>query len=80
MPIFHKSDGKIDIIVRDVGTIILEVTDNGEGCADFSNAIMTEGTSANQHAKTSGLTTGGKGSAKDCFSVQGGFSFISKVP
>ena len=72
--------GQVNVTVRGVGryTVLLEVVDYGDGCEDFARSIMTEGTSANQ-VKRSGVTTGGKGSAKDCFSVQDGFSFVSKV-
>ena len=39
---------------------------------------MTEGTSVNQ-SDDGPVTTSGKGSAKDCFSVQDAFSFVSKT-
>lgn len=76
---FRRVDGRIDIKVTGVGmkTVLLEVKDNGDGCEDFAKSIMTEGTSANQE-KDGAVTTGGKGSAKDCFSVQDAFSFVSK--
>jgi len=77
---FSTINGEIDIAVRGVGkyTVLLEVRDNGDGCKDFAKSIMTEGTSANQANGSGFVTTGGKGSAKDCFSVQDGFSFVSK--
>eukprot|EP00593_Proboscia_inermis_P014988 CAMPEP_0171309484 /NCGR_PEP_ID=MMETSP0816-20121228/19648_1 /TAXON_ID=420281 /ORGANISM="Proboscia inermis, Strain CCAP1064/1" /LENGTH=393 /DNA_ID=CAMNT_0011793047 /DNA_START=192 /DNA_END=1370 /DNA_ORIENTATION=- len=71
---------RIDVAVQGVSdrTVLLQVSDNGDGCEDFSKSIMTEGTSANQK-KDGPITTGGKGSAKDCFSVQDAFSFESKT-
>ena len=78
---FTVKDGKVDITVKGTGktTILLKVTDNGDGCEDFEKSIMTEGTSVNANKIGEGISTGGKGSAKDCFSVQDGFKFVSKT-
>ena len=63
------AQGEVEVTVDACGeTVLLTVKDNGVGIADFSKEIMAEA------ASTSGAAcTGGKGSAKECFGVQGCF-------
>ena len=74
--------GRIDIHVwkytwdRKRKTIFLEVRDNGDGIRDVKECILTELVTQNSDTET--ITTGGKGSVKECHGLQYAFWIKTK--